>query len=358
MIYRMKKLLLLLLALPVLMLAQPKAGYYDAAVGKSDAALKTQIYTIISDHTERSYSNLWTDFQSTDKRADGKVWDMYSNCNFIFGTDQDPGSDGGSECQYYNREHSFPKSWFKDGTPMYTDLFHLYPTDKYVNNERGNLPYGETGSKISFSNGVVKVGYSSYPGYSNIVFEPANEYKGDFARDYMYMVTCYEDYATNWRSTGTTSMLSNNSYPVFKPYAINLLLEWSRNDPVSEKEINRNNAVYKLQGNRNPYVDFPILSEYVWGKHKDLAWNGDNSDPGKENVFYVSYNSETHSVFVKTDDPESSRFYIYNTSGVLLMHAASMNGESSIDVSGLEKGIYIIKNYSGTRRNVGKFVVN
>ncbi len=203
----MKKLLLLLLALPVLMLAQPKAGYYDTAVGKTDAALKTQIYTIISDHTERSYSNLWTDFQSTDKRADGKVWDMYSNCNFIFGTNQDSGSGGGSECQYYNREHSFPKSWFKDGTPMYTDLFHLYPTDKYVNNQRGNNPYGETSSTATtYSNGS-KLGNSTFPGYSDVVFEPINEYKGDFARTYFYMVTAYENVVNTW-NTNNSNWLS------------------------------------------------------------------------------------------------------------------------------------------------------
>ncbi len=114
------------------------------------------------------------------------------------------------------------------------------------------------GANPSFTNGVVKVGKSAYPGYSGTVFEPANEYKGDFARCYMYMVTCYEDYATRWTSTGTSSMLGNNTYPTFKPYAINLLMEWHRNDPVSSKEINRNNAVDNIQRNRNPFIDFPV----------------------------------------------------------------------------------------------------
>lgn len=345
--FKFKFLFLFLFGLSFLF-AQVPANYYNLAVGKKNAELKTALHQTIKPHTVLEYYSSSTSFRSTDWHPDGYFWDMYSSTKR-------------TSWSGMNREHNMPKSWWStspETTVAYSDLHNLYPSDATANSAKSNYPLGVAGSKISFSNGVVKVGYSSYPGYSNIVFEPANEYKGDFARDYMYMVTCYEDYATNWRSTGTTSMLSNNSYPVFKPYAINLLLEWSRNDPVSEKEINRNNAVYKLQGNRNPYVDFPILSEYVWGKHKDLAWNGDNSDPGKENVFYVSYNSETHSVFVKTDNPESSRFYIYNTSGVLLMHAASMNGESTIDVSGLEKGIYIIKNYSGTRRNVGKFVVN
>lgn len=330
------------------LLAQVPANYYNLAVGKKNAELKTVLHQTIKPHTILEYYSSSTSFRSTDWHPDGYFWDMYS-------------SNKRTTWSGMNREHNMPKSWWStspETTVAYSDLHNLYPSDATANSAKSNYPLGIAGAKISFSNGVVKVGTSSYTGYSGVVFEPANEYKGDFARDYMYMVTCYEDYVTNWRSTGTTSMLSNNSYPVFKPYAINLLLEWSRNDPVSEKEINRNNAVYKLQGNRNPFVDFPILSEYVWGKYKDRSWNGDNSDPEKENVFYVSYNGETQSVFVKSDEPESARFYIYNTSGVLLMYAESMNGESTIDVSGLEKGIYIIKNYSGTRRNVGKFVVN
>ena len=346
-LFKFKFLFLFLFSVSFLF-AQVPANYYNPAVGKKNAELKTALHQTIKPHTVLEYYSSSTSFRSTDWHPDGYFWDMYS-------------SKKRTSWSGMNREHNMPKSWWStspETTVAYSDLHNLYPSDATANSAKSNYPLGIVGSKPSFSNGVVKVGSSSYPGYPGVVFEPANEYKGDFARDYMYMVTCYEDYSTNWRSTGTTSMLSNNTYPVFKPYAINLLMEWSRNDPVSEKEINRNNAVYKLQGNRNPYVDFPVLSEYVWGKHKDLAWNGDNSDPEKENVFYVSYNSETHSVFVKTNDPESARFYIYNTSGVLLMHAASMNGESTIDVSGLEKGIYIIKNYSGTRRNVGKFVVN
>lgn len=339
------------------LLAQVPANYYNLAVGKKNAELKTALYLIINPHTLLDYdssTSIWwnTYFRQTDWHQGGYFWDMYS-------TNQRSSYSG----SIMNREHSMPRSWWATSSEYSIqnangDLHNLNPSDATANTAKSNYPLGIVGSKPSFSNGVVKVGISSYAGYSGVVFEPAKEYKGDFARNYMYMVTCYEDYASRWRSTGTISMLSNNSYPVFKPYAINLLLEWSRNDPVSEKEINRNNAVYKLQGNRNPFVDFPILSEYVWGKYKDRSWNGDNSDPEKENVFYVSYNGETQSVFVKADEPESARFYIYNTSGVLLMYAESMNGESTIDVSGLEKGIYIIKNYSGTRRNVGKFVVN
>ncbi len=329
--------------------AQVPANYYNLAVGKKSAELKTSLHQIIKPHTILEYYSSSTSFRTTDWHPDGYFWDMYSSYKRTVWSGM-------------NREHNLPKSWWStspETTVAYSDLHNLYPSDPTANTAKSNYPLGVVGTSTIFSNGVVKVGSSSYPGYSGVVFEPGNEYKGDFARDYMYMVTCYEDYANNWRSLGTSSMLfSGATYPVFKPYAINLLLEWSRNDPVSEKEINRNNAVYNLQGNRNPFVDFPALSEYLWGKYKDESWTGDNSEPESGSVFYLSYSGETQSLFVKTYQPESARFYIYNSSGVQLMYAESVNGESTIDVSGLEKGIYIIKLYSGTKRSADKFVVN
>ena len=127
----------------VLLHAQAPAGYYAPAKGKKGSSLKTALYAIITDHTARSYDNLWTDFRKTDARADGKVWDMYSSItNYTFGNDQ--AGNYKREGDVYNREHSFPKSWFDDAKPMYTDLFHLYPTDGYVNGRRSNYPFGET----------------------------------------------------------------------------------------------------------------------------------------------------------------------------------------------------------------------
>ncbi|MDD2997017.1 MAG: endonuclease [Paludibacter sp.] len=348
----MKKLLLLLLALPVLMLAQPKAGYYDAAVGKTDAALKTQIYTIISDHTERSYSNLWTDFQSTDKRADGKVWDMYSNCNFIFGTDQDPGSGGGSECQYYNREHSFPRNWFGgEIPPMNSDLFHIYPTDKYVNNQRGNLPYGETNGSTTFSNGS-KLGSSSFSGYSGTVFEPANEYKGDFARTYFYMVTAYEDKVANWKS----EHLASNSYPAFNTWSTALLLKWHRQDPVSTKETNRNNAVEKIQNNRNPFIDYPMLAEHIWGNKKGVPWSFTSGVDALKIEFSIGPNPVQNKLNIRTDEHDMT-CSIFDLNGRLLMEK-SLPGTAELAVDMLENGMYLIKLTKGERNSIQKFIIS
>jgi endonuclease I len=332
-----------------LLFAQAPAGYYNTAVGKKGAELKTALHTIIKDHTVLEYYSSSTSFQKTDWHPDGYFWDMYSN-------------NKRASWSGMNREHNLPKSWWStdpETTIAYTDLQNLYPSDATANTAKSNYPLGVVGGTPTFSNGVVKVGSNSYPGYSGTVFEPANEYKGDFARDYMYVVTCYEDYANNWRSLGTSSMLYNGgTYPVFRPYAVNLLLEWSRNDPVSDKEINRNNAVYELQGNRNPFIDFQSLTEYIWGKYIGESWPGDDSQPETDATFYLSYNAADKTLFVKVNQPETTTYSIYSISGVLLKTADQINSNSKIEVSTLDKGMYIVKFYSGTKRKTGKFVVN
>lgn len=240
------------------------AGYYDAAAGKTGAELKTALYTIIDAHTIISYDGLWTAYQTTDVRSDGKVWDMYSNCTFTFVTDQC--GEYSAECDCYNREHSMPKSWFNDVSPMNSDAFMVVPTDGYVNGVRGNYAFGEVGTADYTSGNGCKRGDNTYPGYTGTVFEPADEFKGDFARIYFYMATRYENVISGWENFDNDgdAMLDGTSYPCFEPWALNMLLEWNAADPVSQKEIDRNNAIYALQDNRNPFVDHPEWVSSIW----------------------------------------------------------------------------------------------
>ncbi len=330
--------------------AQIPTGYYDAAFRKKNAELKTTLHLIIYPHTQLEYYGLATSFRTSDWHPGGYYWDMYSNTKR-------------TSWSGLNREHNMPKSWFGVSSeevntwPIGTDLHNLYPSDATANSAKSNYALGVVGSSPIFSNGVVKVGKNIYPGYSGTVFEPADEYKGDFARDYMYMVTSYEDYSTKWQSTGTTSMLNNNTYPVFKPYAVNLLLEWGNNDPVSEKEINRNNAVYQLQGNRNPFIDFPVLSEYIWGKYMDEVWNGSDINPDIDKRLIVSYLQSEKKLFVKLYASSSTLFYIYSVDGIMLLAGNEIDAESKIDVSPLKKGMYILKIYTADTRRTAKFIV-
>lgn len=254
--------------------AQPNGtgNYYQKADGYKGKSLKTALYEIIKSPSVKGYGELFECYKKTDLRPDGKIWDMYSNTT-NFDPDNDHSGNYSAEGDMFNREHSFPKNWFGDIAPMNSDLFHVIPTDGYVNNRRSNYPFGETnGERYKSSGGFSKVGLSTTRGYSGVVFEPNDEYKGDFARIYFYMATCYESRIASW----SCDMLDGNAYPAYKQWAIDMLLRWAKEDPVSQKETDRNNAVYEIQGNRNPYVDYPGLEQYVWGGKTDVAFSYDN----------------------------------------------------------------------------------
>lgn len=266
--------------------------YYSGADQEKGADLKTALWEIISSHKQLSYSQVWDAYYTTDVRSDGKVWDIYSNTtNYTLGANQDKGNHT-REGDAYNREHTMPKSWFSDGYPMYTDIFHLMPSDGYVNGRRSNYPYGETTGDIYTSKGSFsKLGHCTTKGGSGIVFEPNDEYKGDLARNYFYMATAYEDKIADWSSSegNGAEIFAGNSYPAYLDWQLDMLLRWAKNDPVSKKEIDRNLAVYKIQNNRNPYIDYPGLEQYVWGGNRDVAFNYAIDDYDKTRINWTDY---------------------------------------------------------------------
>ncbi|MCM1005398.1 MAG: endonuclease [Prevotella sp.] len=257
----MKRIFSLILALSgtlLLIQAAPPASYYLRMDGKKKEELKTAAFEVIRPHTVVTYNSLFPQqFPKTDVypelyNGQQRWWEMYSDMIFLV-------RNGWSGM---NREHSFPKSWWGGAqNEAYTDLNHLYPSESEANMAKSNYPLGEV-QRSTFNNGVTTVGYAyaGQGGGAGQVFEPADEYKGDFARTYFYIATCYQDYT--WKYT---YMVQNGTYPTLKPWAYELLLDWARRDPVSQKEIDRNEAVYQIQGNRNPFIDFPELAEYIWG---------------------------------------------------------------------------------------------
>lgn len=352
----MKKLYLLLLLFPLLVVAQPKAGYYDAAVGKTDAALRTSLKSIITnDQSVTSYSGLYTAYGTTDiNPATGKIWDMYSNCNFTFSVDENHSGGNPPECTNYNREHTTPQSWFGGASPMYSDLFNVYPTDTKVNGERSNYPYGEVTSATYISGNGSKKGSSSFSGYSGIVFEPIDEFKGDFARTYMYMATCYAGLCENWTSEGTTVYSSSNLG--FTSYAVALFLKWSRQDPVSSKETNRNNAVETIQKNRNPFIDHPELAEYIWGAKKGTPWSLTSGVDELKVEFSISPNPTQDVLNISTDEQNIS-CSVFNLNGQLLIQER-FNNSGILSVATLDNGMYLIQIQSGNKKSIQKFIVN
>ncbi len=272
----------------------PAAGipaYYAAVDGKKGKSLFDQVHTIAKlGYHSIGYDNLNSAaYPQTDVRADGSVWDMYSNCDFSL--TKDKCGEYKTECDCYNKEHSIPKSWYggkKTGPGC--DVFHLVPTDGKVNGMRSNYPYGEVGTASYTSNNGSKLGSSktitvtgkTIAGDKGItatcsdkVFEPIDEYKGDFARAYFgTMIKWAGDHSAFTEGNGGSIFSGNytasGNFGLTK-YGVALLLKWHRQDPVSQKEIDRNNGIQATQGNRNPFIDYPYLAEYIWGVHAGEA---------------------------------------------------------------------------------------
>lgn len=269
-----KTLLLLLSVISIQLLAQVPVGYYDTVDGKKKEELKTALHNVIRSYASLGYktftAQFWGDvyYKKTDWNPAGYYWDMYSN--------EQRAVYNGSDMA---REHCMPRSWWRVGADYgdaNNDLQNLYPSDSKANGQKSNSPLGEVGIS-SYDNGVIKVGQNTYPGgYVGKVFEPADEYKGDFARTYFYMVTCYEDYAPNWTTSEAMAMLNNETYPVLKDWALEMLMSWHKNDPVDQKELDRNNAVYAIQYNRNPFIDYPELVDYIWGDKTNQSFTVSN----------------------------------------------------------------------------------
>lgn len=263
--------------------------YYSAASGKKGSALKTALAGIIYKSSAAvSYDGLKSAYAQTDKRSDGYLYDIYSQI-----TSYTPGSAFASsyskEGDGYNREHLIPQSLFSENSPMKSDLQHVYPSDAKMNGVRNNYCHGNVGtikSGCAASGNYCYLGTPSSTLTSNgctedYVFEPNDEYKGDIARVYFYFVTCYESKISSWGSTWSSyGMFDGTTYPAFSTWAKTMLLSWSQQDQVSTKETTRNEAVYNYpstaSNNRNPFIDFPGLEQYIWGSYTNVAFDPNN----------------------------------------------------------------------------------
>jgi endonuclease I len=350
----MKKILLNLMLLFVALtglqaVAAIPSGYYNTALGKSDRELMLALHQKVNNHYMIYYNKLWEKFKTTDCNGN-TIIDRYSNSQFTYSENQCGQYNGIGQC--YNREHSVPNSWWGAAQDtMYSDLYHLYPVDGWVNAERGNYPFGDCAN--GSPRGTGKLGTCTHSGYSGTVFEVADEYKGDFARTYFYMVVRYMDRVGSWTQDKGNIVFTNSSYKHLTPWAISQLLEWHRNDPVSTLESNRNEAVYGIQHNRNPFIDHPELAEYLWGNNTGNAWSGSAStDP----VISTPANGSTINVGTNTGDGVSKTI---NVKGVYLTKSVTVavtgTGFSvtptTLTAAAVNAGTTITVTYNGTATN-------
>ena len=270
--------------------------YYQGANGKKGSELKTALFNIIKSPNVVSYGGLYDAYVKTDTRPDGYVRDWYSNATNYRHNVDNKGSYS-KEGDMYNREHSIPQSWFNEASPMKSDVVHVLPTDGYVNNRRSNYPLAEVNNvTYSSKNSYSKLGSCKTSGYSGTVFEPNDEIKGDMARIYFYMATCYQDKCNSWGH----DVFSNENNGL-KNWVVAMFMEWSKQDPVDAREIARNNAVQEVQGNRNPFVDYPGLEDYIWGTLKSKAFSYDHYEGGGS--------GETPTIAMPVFSPDAGTYY-------------------------------------------------
>lgn len=261
------------------------AGFYDAINGTQDSVLKSTLSLLVRGGERYEYGanqyhtssnppawekgdlkayGTWQALPLTDMHPDGIIWDMYSNCVRYY-----PNKLGESGCSL-NIEHCLPKSWWGgENNEAYKDLFNLNPSDARANQQKSNSAPGHVTKGDKFDNGSFRMDSKSKSQYNYICWEPEAQYRGDFARTYFFMATAYE--YLEW--TAYPDYINKNTYLMFSDAIIQVLLDWHRSDPVSEKECCRADRISDIQHNRNPFIDYPELVEYIWGNKKGQTVN-------------------------------------------------------------------------------------
>lgn len=377
-----KKITLLALTLTTLgVFAQAPAGYYDHATGV-EFTLKTNLKEIIdSDNdgitneyqsTDPGYAGLYVTYQTSDFdnyfEVNTSVLDMYTENpsgadvkEYNNLTDRDTGSGGTTEGEYFNREHIIPQSVFtvsgQSTAPMRNDAHFVVPSDKFVNAQRGNFPFGvvDTQNWIS-TNGSkrgnnLNSGYSA--GYTNTVFEPIDEFKGDIARMFFYFAVRYEEKLTGFNAY---DMFDGTATTVFDQTFFNILYQWHTQDPVSQREIDRNNAIFARQNNRNPFIDNPTYVYQIW---VNTLSTDDFSIADELTVFPNPVTN--NQININSGNLNINTVKLFSISGKLVINKTVDNNNSNIQINNLEalaRGIYLLKIESNATTIVKKVILN
>jgi endonuclease I len=359
----MRKILTLsMLICAMISFAQIPAGYYNTATG-TGFTLKTQLYNIIKNHTDQGYDGLYVTYQTSDRdyyyENDGSILDMYSEnptgtdpYNYSAGPGQRCGNYS-VEGDCYNREHIIPQSVFNEAAPMHNDAHFIVPTDGKVNGYRSNYPFGIVASASYTSQNGSKLGSASNSGYaagySGTVFEPINEFKGDIARMYFYFATRYQNVVSGY----SYAMFNGTSAQVFSPTFLEILKHWHAQDPVSPREIARNNAVYARQNNRNPFIDHPEWVETVWGTMLAAP-----SFEVTANISVYPNPAVNHTVNI-TSESELDAIELININGQIVQQIKKpVSQNHTYTVQNMPNGFYFLKLTSGNQSLTKKVIVN
>ena len=390
-----KNYILAFLLVSVLGFGQIPTNYYVTATG-TGYTLKTQLKKIIDSNTDgispeyihidkgygsgpsQTNNGLWSGYGTTDRdngigyENDNTIVDIYSEnpsgidpYNFNFNTTV--GANAGQCGNYtiegdcYNREHLIPQSYFGSGGIMRNDIQHVYPTDGKVNAIHSDFAFGKVGVASSTSQNGSKLGAALNSGYSagftGTVFEPINEFKGDVARVYFYFATRYEDQMATFYSTYTTPdcrvMFDGTNDKVFSNTFLEILKVWHLQDPVSTKEIIRNNASFNHQANRNPFIDNPSYVTTIWG----ASLSTDSFELIADINVYPNPSND-QKINIETEN-ELDQIQIININGQTMQQISNPSKNQNIyTVENIPHGFYFLKLSSENKSIVKKIVIN
>ena len=344
--------------------SQIPSDYYDSANGLTGYALKTELKNIISNgHVDQGYGALYTGYLTSDNDSffedDGTVLDMYSenptgNDPYNYAHDTNGGNSGGQACDSsgftiesdcYNREHIFPQGFFDQQSPMRSDIHHVVPTDGRVNGFRSNFPFGDVGTNLVSQNNITnptqngsKLGNCISSGYTGTVFEPIDEFKGDIARMLLYFAVRYED---NWDDAGwdlhtvANNPLNGTSDQFYETWYINMLFNWHTQDPVSARELTRNEAAYNYQGNANPFIDNPQYVQQIWNSVLSTS----RFQQQEIKIFpNPAQGNEVTIISNKTVLAE-----VYDVLGKKVKSQNITANQKKLNIAGLKKGVYLLR---------------
>ena len=324
-------------------------GYYSSLEGKSGAILKQAIQDIIANPAvvhAHNYGDINTILQTSDQNPlnSNEVWLMYKEVPRSKLLIQTTGNGVGM----WNREHIYPQSrggysngtsdtadginvWEATSADMlfhgHADAHHIRAEDGQENSSRNNRDYG----------------LDDYNGFTG----NAGSWKGDAARAVFYMSIRYNslDVVNGNPADTTVGQLGD----------LATLLVWNMQDPADDFEMNRNNYIYTWQVNRNPFIDYPLLADYIWGANAGQTWFSSLATITSTALNVVVYPNPASNYFIISGTTENGTVELMNVSGqVILRNDFSSNQQINVNVP---TGIYFAKIKVGDREEVKKLII-
>ncbi|NRD19549.1 endonuclease [Winogradskyella eckloniae] len=320
-------------------------GYYDSTEGLADVALRQALQDIIADPSivrAQTYADVLTILNEADQNPanSNQVWLLYTEQGRAK-LDVQTGSDNTGK---WNREHTFPRSlggFFDIEEDEIADGIDIYWTTKADSLRHGNSDAHALRAADAAENSTRNnQHYGEYNGPSGTL----GSFKGDVARSVLYMEIRYNGLSVENGFPSTTGQMGD----------LATLLDWHRNDPPDDFEMNRNNIVYNWQKNRNPFIDQPLMVEYIWGDNVGDVWMQSLNLETNETLEVALYPNPTTGRVYLSGLTNEIDVEIFSVEGKLLKQFTAVGDYVDLDLS---SGLYMVKLIHNNRSIIKKIIL-